>query len=128
MEFSDYHSLESMIFYINTVKCLGYIPIIAHVDRYTIFKTNSISVIKSLKEKDVLFQVNAESILGGNGFQTKRFTHKLLKEDLIDFIASDSHGIDFRAPNLGNCLEYLQKKITKQQLENIFYENPSMLK
>ena len=57
-----------------------------------------------------MIQVNANAILGMEGFKTKGFTKKLLKNGYIDFIGSDSHDLNKRANNLGKCREYLLKK------------------
>ena len=39
----------------------------------------------------VEIQVNASSIMGGIGKDVKKFLHKLLKEQIVDYIGTDAH-------------------------------------
>lgn len=68
--------------------------------------------------------MNADSILGEEGWKTKSFCKKLMKQDLLHFIASDAHCTKERIPNLGRCAEHIEKKMGYEYAQRIFIENP----
>lgn len=99
----------------------GYIPIIAHVERYGCMQ--ELTCVDELKDMGALIQVNADAVLGIDGFKAKQYTKKLLKSGYVDFVASDSHGMKKRKNNLGKCRDYLYKKYDSQYVDEIMEEN-----
>jgi len=71
---------------------LGYTPILAHPERYNYFH-NNLNYYKELKTRGCLFQLNLLSLSNYYGESTKKIAYKLIQEDLIDFVASDSHNV-----------------------------------
>lgn len=102
----------------------GYIPILAHVERYRAL-THNFDLIEELTDIGCRIQVNADAVLGKNGVAAKRFCRKLIMEDMLDFIGSDAHDLKRRAPHLGECAEYLEKKAGRIYTSKIFRENPA---
>ena len=100
----------------------GFIPIVAHVERYPQIRKD-FENLEALREIGAYLQVNAGSILGEEGFQIKRFCKKLMKNDMLDFVGSDCHRTNKRTPNLGPCVEYMEKKMGKAYTEHIFIHN-----
>jgi protein-tyrosine phosphatase len=68
----------------------GITPIIAHVERYA-YLWNDVSRLNKWSESGILFQLNAGSLTGRNGWFMKRRAKKLIKSGRIDFLASDVH-------------------------------------
>lgn len=101
----------------------GFIPLIAHIERYPQVVKN-MGFIEELSEMGVKISVNAESILGQEGYSLKKFCKKLIKSDLLDFIGSDAHGTKHRAPQMGACAELLTKKYGADYTMRIMKENP----
>lgn len=122
VEFSSFHSYNVVRQYIANVISEGYIPIIAHIERIPVFDEHE-SRIQDMVELGARIQVNAESILGQSGYGVKRRMMKLMKADLIHYVASDSHGAKKRVPNLGKCYRYVAKKMGSEYANEIFYEN-----
>ncbi len=86
----------------NIVSEQNMIPIIAHIDRY--IKVQSRKSIFTLLNSEVLIQSNAE------GFYTSGIANKikrLLLNGKIDFVGSDCHNMEDRAPNMDKALEKL---------------------
>lgn len=89
-----------------TMKCAvqeliyaGYIPIIAHIERYqSIF--GKYNCIQELIDAGAYIQVNMESFLGGIFNKKTSFVKRLLKMNLVQFIASDCHDLNKRKPNM----------------------------
>ena len=80
--------------------------------------------VQNLASMGCYIQVNAESILGQEGFGIKRFCRKLMKQDLVHFVGSDAHNMTDRKPQIGRCAEYLAKKMGRGYMEKILVENP----
>ena len=99
----------------------GYIPIVAHVERYACM--DKLAHVEFLKEIGAMIQVNADAVIGKNGFRMKAYTKKLLKNRLVDFVASDAHGIKERKSNMGKCSEYLYKKYDHRYINKILEAN-----
>ena len=99
----------------------GYIPIVAHVERYACME--KLTHVEFIKEIGAMTQVNADAIIGKNGLRAKGYTKKLLKNALVDFVASDSHGIKERNSHMGKCREYLYKKYDRRYVNKILEKN-----
>lgn len=103
----------------------GYIPILAHVERY--LQCRNMERVRELSDMGVRIQVNAGALLGKQGFRMKHFCWKLVTEDLIDFIASDAHDLKHRTPNLGKIIKKLEQKQGRAYVKRIFEENPNRI-
>lgn len=79
-------------------------PIIAHPERCECFRKD-ITIVEKAVEEGALFQVNLGSVFGDHGRIAKKIAKKLLKEDLVHFIATDTH----RA--FSNKYEMLEKRL-----------------
>ena len=101
-----------------------YIPIIAHVERYECV-LKDIDLIDELKELGAYIQVNVSGVMGDHGKLEKRCIKKLLKQGLVDFVATDAHRDDKRAPHIKDCVRYIAKKYGENYAERIFYYNPA---
>ena len=122
IEFSMNDLFPTVRNYVYELVTHGYQPIVAHVERY--FCCQKMEKIQELKDMGALIQVNAGSVLGEEGWKLKKFCLELMKKDLIDFIASDTHNTSDRKLNLKKCASYVTKKMGKQYAERIFFNNP----
>jgi protein-tyrosine phosphatase len=68
----------------------GYIPVLAHPERYQFYFNNFNEYLK-LKKVGCLFQLNLLSAVGYYGLDVSKTTNKLLENGLIDFVGSDIH-------------------------------------
>lgn len=71
----------------------GIVPIIAHPERYSFIQKNK-KRIRELLEFDCLLQCNIDSLIGKYGKRAKRVMKWLLKNDLVQFVATDTHYAD----------------------------------
>lgn len=100
----------------------GYIPIIAHVERYDAVR-QQINHAMELVKAGAYLQVNAKTLTGGMFDQKTTFWKKLLKEKVLHFIASDCHDDCGRRPNMEQGAAVLQKR----KADGILYKNPKSL-
>ena len=105
---------------------LGYVPVLAHIERYHMLVGNKRDIWR-LKDLGAELQVNAASLTGRLGSHMKRFLFSLLDEHLIDYIGTDAHHPAFRPPYVRQCLAELYKKIDKDYAEEITYLNTKSL-
>lgn len=101
----------------------GFRPILAHVERYRCM-TGKADRAEDLIGMGAYIQVNAGSIMGQYGLQTRLFTRGLLKKDLVHFVATDAHDTGNRAPELKECARFLTKKFGEDYTEELLYDHP----
>lgn len=116
VEFSLFEEDEDIPDAINNLTAKGYIPIIAHPERYPYL--GEIKHYSYLKNMGAKIQINASAINGKYGRKIKKFVIQLIKNDLVDFVASDCH--DFRVSNLGMAYEVIEKTFSREKAEAIF--------
>ena len=106
-------------------ECLtaGKVPIIAHAERYDVFRQDR-SLTDDVIKMGALIQLNADSVMGKRGFGVKRFCHKLLKAEKVHFIASDAHDMVRRRPVLLPCYNRICKKYGQKYAKRLFWHNP----
>jgi protein-tyrosine phosphatase len=97
-------------------KAKGYIPIIAHPERY--INVKEIEDYRIMRKMGAKIQVNADGFTKESNKATNKFLFKLIKEGLIDFIASDVH--TFRENRLLDAYNVLVKKFSKEKIDSIF--------
>ncbi len=100
----------------------GYIPIVAHVERYDAIR-KSPRLAEELIDLGALLQINADGVLGKDGFGVKRCCHQLLKHNLVHFIATDAHDQETRRPELKTCYQKVRKKYGQMYADALFIHN-----
>lgn len=69
---------------------LGYKPVLAHPERYA-FVHNDFSILEDLKNRGVLLQINANSLIGAYQKPAKKTAEKMIRKQMVDLIGSDCH-------------------------------------
>lgn len=90
------------------IKASGYIPILAHPERYSYIQENPNNIIEIIKY-GVLIQSNYGSFVGQYGKTTKRTAEILLENHLIHFLGSDTHKQGFIYENIKSILKTLEE-------------------
>lgn len=87
----------------------GYIPVMAHPERYGFWDMDG---LMKLKEHGCKFQLNLFSLAGFYGSLPQKAANRLLKKELYDFAGTDIHSLNYRRA-------YDSFKLTKEQHEAI---------
>lgn len=124
MEFSPINFPKNIEDVIYEIKIRGYIPIIAHAERYKQVQEDVNIVLDCIKE-GALIQVNASSILGKNGEKAEDTSKKLLDNNMVHFVATDAHSSNRRRPLIKDSYNYILKNYGKEVSEKLFIENPT---
>ena len=100
---------------IHTVILNGYIPVLAHPERYTFYHHKK-DYYKTLKQLGCLFQLNLLSLSQHYGKSVQKTAMYLLEENMIDFVASDVHNNDHIQKLNNLVLNKTQKKWVTQSI------------
>jgi len=117
-DLKNYYFFKKTIF---DLGCNGYIPIIAHCERLV---KNNDDYRKLLDLNDMGCYLQ---IIGSKKLLLKRWIIKQMKEGVISFVASDTHGVTYRPNNLLVAYKLLIKKIGKESADLIIIENPKCI-
>ena len=93
----------------------GYIPIVAHVDRY-IGRFRTFGIPGQLAELPVLVQANAEFFLER---ATAAMALRMLKKEQIHLLGSDCHNVSTRKPELGSAMDVILRKLGPEPLDAV---------
>lgn len=125
----EFDPMVDRIYFRNALRDIlgvGYRPVVAHVERYGKV-LEDISLLRDLKKIGILLQVNAMSVTGENGRQTRKSVNKLLKETLVDFVATDAHSDGRRAPYMAKCARILYRKYGGRYADALLFGNAESL-
>ena len=126
-EFSLRHfDCDEALSWIDELIKRDYVPIISHPERYSTF-LHTPEFINEFSKKNVLFQLNADSLTGGNGRGCFNLACEMLENNLIDFIASDAHSAKYRPNDLLNKSKYFPDFLEIETLERLLEENPKLV-
>ena len=111
------------------LKINGYIPILAHPERYDFLKRNYKEVDK-LKEEGLLFQCNYSSILEYYGKDAKKLFKYMLKKHYVDYLGTDIHHINktFTLDNFDKIKHKIIKIAGQDYFEEIIKNCDNLLK
>lgn len=119
IEFSTFLETPILDHAYNLIK-KGFKIIIAHVERYEYLSFND---IVDLKKMGVFLQVNASSLIKKGKSKHLKRAWDYIKNDLVDFVASDSHNISSRRPNMNAAYKLVKKKLGEKRAKDLFYNN-----
>lgn len=117
VETSYYRPPMDMHSFFIRIKESGYIPVLAHPERYQYM---DMSVYKMWKEKGVLLQLNVPSLVGAYGPEVQYKAEKLLNKGMYDYCGTDTHSIRFVEYFLNGKIS---KKTVRKVQEIVAYEN-----
>ena len=94
----------------------GISPIIAHPERYR-FVQNDINILKLWIERGYYIQLDAGSIIGNFGVNTKKIAINMIEKNLVHIIGSDAHNNKKRNFCLAEAYDYLEKIKSKNYVD-----------
>lgn len=104
----------------------GLKPVIAHPERnHDVILEPGIML--DLAGNGVLVQLTAASITGELGPDIQRCARYFIEQDMVHFIATDSHSPAFREPVLSKAHKLITKIAGKDKCRKIFRDNPQLI-
>lgn len=101
----------------------GYIPIIAHPERYDYIK-NEIEWFYQFIKTGCLLQMNLSSITSPN---LKDISEEMLSRNMIHLVGTDAHQSEWRSPDVTNELEALKSLVGDEKFEQLTEINPKKI-
>lgn len=116
-----YYNRSDIVEAVYTAIARGFIPIVAHIERYEYLDFKNLDDIFEIKSLGGLIQINASSLMKKADRSYLKRVKRLLKFDLVDFIASDCH--DFRPIRIGEVRKLVEKRYGKERARKLFDTN-----
>ena len=116
----DIFTMERMLFPIMEA---GYVPVIAHPERYHQVQSQP-EVVFDWMQEGMVIQINKGSIFGRFGRDEFRCANNLLRNGLVSCIASDAHGSDSRTTDMADVYDFLSAEFSEEEAELLLEENP----
>ena len=95
---------------VRSVLRAGYMPILAHVERYWCFTFQPGRAISLKHELPVAYQVNASTIITPTNLMQKLFVSRMLRAQAFDVLASDAHNCGSRKNHLKKAYGMLEER------------------
>lgn len=104
----------------------GYVPIIAHPERYITFLEFP-DTVNELCGLGCRFQVNASSLAGHGGRRMQDFAKELILRGFVDFTATDAHSSTKRGNDILNKIKDFPEEITAERLAWMTEDAPMLV-
>lgn len=124
VEFHFDEDIRNVHRYVDEIISFGLIPVLAHPERYSFFLNED---IEYLVNKGCKIQINKDSPLGKYGTSAQRFSHFLLKNDLVHLIASDCHDVNYRNADMSDIYKWLSERFTAEKIAILTHDNPKSI-
>ena len=113
----DYHTAEMAFLIIDRLVDAGYVPIIAHTERYDL---TTLEVAREMVHRGALIQINAYSVKDEGRARTRDNANMLLREKLVGFIGTDAHRLSHRPPVIESGVKEILRLYGEAYAEQIF--------
>lgn len=119
VEFSYLAKTNNAFDILYKMQVAGYRVLLAHPERYPYFYSNSFDHYKSLKDRNVYFQINIMSLMGRYGKEAKFTAERMIDEKMVNFVGTDLHNAR-QMESIKDCLnlKYLDKILNYEKLLN----------
>jgi protein-tyrosine phosphatase len=101
----------------------GWQPIVAHPEFIDGLAQNH-TQMSALQDLGATFQVTAASITGDFGRRPQRDVTQMIDAGLIDFVASDAHGAQWRPPGLHHAFSLIESRWGEEAAYALTLHNP----
>lgn len=120
VEFPEQASYQSILTGIRSLTRSGYMPILAHAERYPVLYRQG---VQELLESGACIQLSLQAV-GASWLQpATRFCRRLLKHGEVQFVGSDLHRLDSRPPVLEQGARWIRRNLSKEEADAVLYRN-----
>lgn len=87
----------------------GFLPVFAHIERYEAM--SDLHHVREIKrDYGVRLQVNCHTFTGKQPFLRRRWLGRLVREELLDYVSTDTHDMLGREPCMTACFGVLERE------------------
>ncbi len=123
--------MEEMTYCLEYALDKGYIPVVAHVERYKAIYDDPLNDLIRMKELGCLTQINLFSVEQDIGFATgssrKELANLFLRKRLVDVVGTDTHNLDYKSPEAKIGAATLKERYGEEYAESVLYRNAEKL-
>lgn len=123
VEFNFQSRAETLNQMLHMVSRFGYIPVIAHPERYHAVQ-DAPGLAHLWYEKGYIIQINKGSILGRLGPTAYETAQYLLSSQVAHVVASDAHDMRSRAPGFRSVIPLLKNNCSSRYIDQLLRVNP----
>lgn len=127
VEFSPMDDFRYIRNSLAAIQAVGFIPIIAHAERYESLFDKTLQRVAELKDMGVFIQINMSSAEGKMGKKIQKTVLSMMKNRYVDLLGTDAHSDRSRAPYALVCQKFLCRKLPADYIEALFYKNAEMI-
>jgi protein-tyrosine phosphatase len=124
LELPNVFSVQTVAQTIRELIGRGLVPVIAHPER-NVMVQQQMRELPAWKKMGCLMQVTGQALMGGFGGSAKRAADEMMKQRLVDFVASDAHDCHKRPPELRRAYEHVASRYGAAVAEQCFVSNPA---
>lgn len=125
VEFSPGADLFNIKSGVKFITMAGYKPVLAHIERYKAIY-DDLDAIRALRKMGAVIQVNSRHVMRRDLFGKSK-CRKLLRERLVDVIATDCHNTAARNPQMRACYEYVSDSFGQKYADTLMKINPRLI-
>ena len=126
MEFFFDESPDFMNACFQTAARQGFIPVIAHPERYESVQRAPM-LVQDWFAQGYIIQLNKGSVLGSLGGRAKTASQWILQRGLAHAVASDAHGTRMRTPHMGEIRQHLETFYAPEYARILLSTNPGRI-
>lgn len=122
MEFSQWVRPENTVPCVKSLVDAGYIPVIAHVERYAHLRGNR-EPVRQFRALGAGLQVNISSLYDEMDDSIKDWARQLVLEKTVDFLGTDAHKTYYRPPEAEMGLKWLREHVDQEYADALVFGN-----
>lgn len=126
VEFPFHCEQPDMDFFLQKMLQNGYIPLVAHPERYICVQKYP-DIVWDWRAMGCVMQINAGSVRGQFGPDCEAAANFLIANGQADVLGSDAHGSDWRTPEMRWVWEYLEQEYGYELAKRLLRENAQTL-
>jgi protein-tyrosine phosphatase len=126
VEFAPWISFRELWEGLNNCIFAGYIPILAHTERYDCL-VKDLDSVKDLINLGAYIQLNFSCITSRRFDSGYYFCRKLLHRGWVHFLGTDAHGARGRTVKTKKAVSYIRRKYGEDMIKQLLWENPLMM-
>ncbi len=125
-EFNPWVNEKDAFLIVNKLKNEGWIPVIAHAERYLRLGQND--CLERLADEGCFIQINAYSLAEEFNPTIREAANRLLKNKKVTFLGSDAHRMTHRPPCVEKGVKYIYEHCEKEYADQVVFKNAEVLK
>lgn len=123
VEFDFFCSASEICSKVNALSNMGYVPIVAHPERYECVK-KSPSISLDIMTNGGLLQINKGSLTDEFGSTVRICALELLHHKAAQFVASDAHSTNSRTTDMELAYDIVAAEMGEAFAQKLFKQNP----